>query len=79
MSCDHKFIGSNRCAKCGATFDLLGEGQPTYTDDVIAVMRDTISALREQLAELRQANEELRSAAARLKAVLEGSPLPEGM
>ena len=28
--------------------------ESTYTDDVVAVMRDTISALREQVAELKR-------------------------
>jgi hypothetical protein len=43
------------------------------------VMRDTITALREQVAELRAANDELRRQAERFRAMLDGSPLPEGM
>lgn len=53
--------------------------QPTYTDDVIAVMRATIDQLRQDVAELRTLNEQLRKDAERFKAVLDGSPLPEGM
>ena len=53
--------------------------QPTYTDDVIAVMRATIDQLRQDVAELRALNEQLRKDAERFKAVLDGSPLPEGM
>lgn len=73
--CDHKFLGSNRCAKCGLSIEALraqnraelaplldggplteaeaaryAASEPTYTDDVVAVMRDTITALREELA-----------------------------
>jgi hypothetical protein len=68
-------------------------GQSTYTDDTIAVMRDTISALRIALAEERRerahleaCNEQLRIAETEcmreirnLRARLAASPLPEGM
>lgn len=60
--------------------------ESTYTDDVVAVMRDTITALREQVAHLEACNDQLRIGETelnreltRLRARLEGSPLPEGM
>lgn len=81
MTCDHKFIDTNYCAKCGWLFNrpATATPPPSYPDDVVAVMRDTITALREQVAELRRGNEQLRSQAEALRATLDASPLPEGM
>jgi hypothetical protein len=74
MTClTHVFVNGE--CHCGAPQPL----SPSYTDDVIAVMRDTITALREQVVELRKANDELRRHAEALLARIDGSPLPEGM
>lgn len=66
--CDHKFIDSNRCLKCGFSVETLGaitdahrrlsfseDLEPKgYTDDVVAVMRDTITAQREEIERQRR-------------------------
>lgn len=74
----------NRMARIGDDpwFCLLcpdEKPEPSYTDDVVAVMRATIDQLRADVAELRALNEELRKDAERFQARLDGSPLPEGM
>ncbi len=90
MSCDHKFVDSNACLKCGVPAEALRaraniavgalRARPaeaaTYTDDVVAVMRDTITALREQVVELRKANDELKAQAEGLRGMLAAAGLP---
>lgn len=53
MTCDHKFIDTNYCAKCGASVDTI-RTRSSYPDDVVAVMRDTISEQRALIDELRR-------------------------
>lgn len=77
MSCDHQFYVGG-CPECEADL-AAAQGEPAYTDNIVAVMRDTITALREQVAELRRANDELLAQARRLQAHLDSCPLPEGL
>lgn len=69
--CPHLFR-KGECRECAPS-------ESTYTDEVIEVMRATIDQLRKDVAELRALNEQLRKDAERFRAVIDGSPLPEGM
>ena len=83
-ACDLGHVFVNGTCSCGAT--MLVADRPTYTDDVVAVMRDTISAQRETIAaqrrtiaELERTLEEGAESLTLAKAMLAASPLPEGM
>ena len=72
MTCDHKFIDTNYCAKCGASVDTI-RTRSSYPDDVVAVMRDTIAAQRGAIAAQRELIGELEASleAARAEACRE--------
>ena len=67
-ACKHGF-SDGVCGMC--------KPQPTYTDDVIAVMRATIDQLRRDVAQQNARIDELATIRAKLEARLDGSPLPE--
>lgn len=76
MTCDHRYV-TEGCEWCEA--ELRVAAGHNYTDDLIEVMRATIDQLRKDVAELRVLNEQLRKDAERFQAVINGSPMPEGM
>lgn len=51
MTCDHKWIDTNYCAKCGISIETF-RSRSSYPDDVVAVMRDTITEQRALITRL---------------------------
>lgn len=67
MTCDHRYVTPG-CPNCENELAdaMKGEG-PSYTDDVIAVMRETITVQREAIAHLEACNGQLRIAETELR------------
>lgn len=99
MTCDHKFVDSSACLKCGAPIEAIharanisvGTLQATtdahralsferdlepkgYTNDIIAVMRDTIAAQREAIEAKNALIADLKETLARATRTLAACP-----